>query len=135
MENTPQINTSGLMALLMGYLLVVGIIMVFVIICEWRIFTKAGKPGWACLIPIYNLIVFLEIIGKPWWHMFLLLIPFYNIYLGIKYVNLFSKSYGQGVGFTVGLLFLNIIFMAIMAFSSSIKYVGPAGAPAPVPVS
>ncbi|HTA82826.1 MAG TPA: DUF5684 domain-containing protein [Bacteroidia bacterium] len=136
MGNNPQIGIGALVAFLAAYMLIVGIIAVFVVICEWKILTKAGKPGWACLVPIYNLIIFLEIIGKPWWYIFMFLIPIYGWFiLPIICINRFSKSYGQGVGFTVGLLFLPIIFIAITAFSSSIKYVGPGGVPAPVPAS
>jgi hypothetical protein len=90
----------------------------------WVIFTKAGKPGWASLIPIYNIIVLLEIVGKPWWWIFLVLIlPFI---FGIWMLNLLSKSFGKGVGYTLGLLFLGFIFFPILAFGDA-KYTGPAG--------
>jgi hypothetical protein len=92
----------------------------------WKIFTKAGKPGWACIIPIYNIIVLLDIVGKPWWWLLLMLIPFVNFVLLIWVYNLLSKSYGHGVGFTLGLIFLGFIFIPILAFGDS-KYVGPAG--------
>jgi len=127
METTPHL-TAGLLALGVVFFCIIGVIALITIIIEWMVFAKAGKPGWACLVPIYNAIVMLEIIGKPWWHMFLFLIPFYNIYLIIKYTNLFAKSFGQGTAFTVGLLFLNLIFLGVIAFSKNIKYVGPAGA-------
>lgn len=140
METTTEISKGGLMALGMGAMIAVILFVIAIAVLEiiilWKVFTKAGKPGWACIVPIYNAIVMLEIIGKPWWHMFLFCIPFYNLYLLIKYTNLLSKSFGQEVGFTVGLIFLPIIFLAILAFSGSIKYVGPGGAaPIPVPVS
>ena len=124
---------NQLVALLAAYLLVIGIIAVFMIVCFWIIFTKAGKPGWAAIVPIYNYIVILEIIGKPWWWLLLALIPIVNIVIIIMVINLLAKSFGQGVGFTLGLLFVGIVFYPILAFSSSIKYVGPGGvAPAPV---
>lgn len=101
-------------------------IAVFMIICMWKIYTKAGKPGWAAIIPIYNIIILLEIIGKPWWWFFLMCIPLVNlIILIIVYHNL-SVSFGKGAGFTVGLIFLSIIFFPILAFSDA-KYVGPGG--------
>lgn len=92
----------------------------------WKIFTKAGKPGWACIIPIYNIIVLLDIVGKPWWWLLLMLIPIVNFVLLIWVYNLLSKSFGHGVGFTLGIIFLGIIFIPILAFGES-KYVGPAG--------
>lgn len=139
METTTNVSPAGLFAFtaaaLMMILVIASIIALITIIIHWRVYTKAGKPGWACIIPIYNAIVMMEIIGKPWWHIFLFLIPLYNIYLLIKYINLFSKSFGQGTAFTIGLIFLNTIFLAVIAFSSSIKYVGPAGATNVTPIS
>lgn len=94
----------------------------FLIICQWKIFTKAGKPGWACLIPIYSGIVLLEIIKKPVWWIFMLLIPFANIYFAIVIMNELSKSFGKTAAFTVGLIFLPFIFYPMLAFGDA-KYI------------
>lgn len=118
----------GLFAALLVPILIGIILMVLMIIANWKIYTKAGKPGWACIIPIYNIIVLLEIVGKPWWWLLLMLIPFVNLVLAIWMLNLLSKSFGHGTGFTLGLLFLSVIFYPILGFGSS-KYIGPAGAP------
>ncbi|QHS62504.1 DUF5684 domain-containing protein [Chitinophaga agri] len=105
-------------------------IMVFYTICNWKIFTKAGKPGWACLVPIYGTIVMLEIVGKPWWYIFMFMIPIYGWFvLPIQLTHHLSKSFGKDVGFTLGLLFLGFIFVPLLAFSSDIQYVGPYGNP------
>ncbi|MDC0321164.1 DUF5684 domain-containing protein, partial [Akkermansiaceae bacterium] len=85
----------------------------------WKIFTKAGKPGWASIIPIYNVIVLLEIIGKPVWWIVLFLIPFVNIIISIITTNEVSKSFGRGAGTTVGLIFLPFIFYPVLAFGSA----------------
>lgn len=74
---------------------------ILAIIGLWKIFTKAGKPGWAAIIPIYNIYVLLQIINKPWWWLLLLLIPGVNIVFAIWMLNRLSKSFGQGVGFTI----------------------------------
>lgn len=92
---------------------------------------KAGKPGWACIIPIYNIIVMLEIVGKPLWWIFLFLIPGVNLVFGIWTINLLSKSFGQSEGFTVGLILLPIIFYPILGFGEA-TYKGPAAAEASV---
>ena len=105
--------------------LAVGILM---IVSYWIVYTKAGKPGWAILIPIYNIIVLLEIVGKPWWWIFLLLIPIVNIVIGIIVIHRVSLSFGKDVGFTLGLIFLSVIFWPILAFSKA-KYLGPGGVP------
>ncbi len=109
----------------MGVIIVIYLaIIVLMIASMWTIFSKAGKPGWASIVPIYNLIVLLEIVGKPWWWLLLMLIPIVNIViLIIVWYNL-SLSFGKSGGFTVGLILLGIIFLPILAFGDA-KYVGP----------
>ncbi len=101
-------------------------VVILLIVAQWKIYTKAGKPGWAVLIPIYNIIVLLEIIGKPWWWLLLMLIPVVNIVIGIWATNLLSKSFGYSEGFTVGLILLPIVFYPILGFGQA-TYKGPAG--------
>jgi hypothetical protein len=100
-------------------------ILVFYLAAEWRIFSKAGQPGWAVIIPIYSTLVFLKIIGRPWWWLLLFLIPLVNIIFLIIAVNDLSKAFGHGIGYTLGLLFLSPIFIPILGFGGS-QYVGPA---------
>ncbi|HNR42855.1 MAG TPA: DUF5684 domain-containing protein [Bacteroidales bacterium] len=102
-------------------------VVVLTIVSVWKIYAKAGKPGWACLIPVYNLLVLLEIVGKPWWWLFLFLIPVVNIVFGIWVTNLLSKSFGKNEGFTIGLLLLPFIFYPVLGLGDA-KYAGPAGA-------
>jgi hypothetical protein len=52
--------------------------MILMIAACWKIFTKAGQPGWAAIIPIYNWYVLCKIVGRPGWWVILLLIPFIN---------------------------------------------------------
>lgn len=105
------------------------IVFVIIIAAVWRIFQKADKPGWACIIPVYNIIILLEIVGKPWWWILIILfVPIGNIVLFIWSLNLLSLSFGKNQGFTVGLYFLPFIFFPILGFSNA-EYKGPAGAP------
>lgn len=124
-------NSSGLgpaEAALFGIMLIPAIITwVIIIVGMWKVFEKAGKPGWAAIIPIYNVIVLLEIVGKPVWWIVLFLIPCLNIVFGIWTMNLLSKSFGQSEGFTIGLIILPFIFYPILGFGNY-QYVGPAGA-------
>ncbi len=106
-------------------LIIVIAIWVFYIITMWRIYEKAGQPGWATIIPFYNTWVLLKMVGRPGWWLILSLIPLVNIVIGIILLNDLSKSFGHGTGFTVGLLFLSIIFFPILAFGDS-RYLGPA---------
>ena len=97
-----------------------------VLVGVWKTFAKAGKPGWAFIIPIYGNIVMLDIIGQPWTRLLWYLIPLYGLYLAIVDLNAFSRSYGKGSGFTVGLIFLGPIFWCILGFGSA-QYLGPNG--------
>jgi hypothetical protein len=101
------------------------VLTVFMLVAWWIVYTRAGKPGWACIIPIYNIIVLLEIVGKPWWWIFLMLVPFVNIVIAVIMYHNLSLSFGKGVGFTVGLLLLPIVFLPILAFGDAI-YQSPA---------
>ncbi|MDH5608761.1 MAG: DUF5684 domain-containing protein [Cyclobacteriaceae bacterium] len=108
-----------------GILVYVALI-ILMIASMWKMFEKAGKPGWAAIIPIYNFIVLLEIVGKPAWWIILVLIPFVNFVILIWITNLTSKSFGNGVGFTLGLIFLPFIFYPVLGFGSA-TYKGAAG--------
>src|SRR3990172_3937961 len=77
-------------------------IVVLMIASMWVVFTKAGQPGWAALIPIYNLIVLLQIVGRPIWWFLLMLIPFVGIIVGILVMIDLAKSFGKSVGFAIG---------------------------------
>lgn len=100
-------------------LLIVGVVM---IIANWKIYTKAGKPGWASIVPIYNYVVLFQIAKMSPWLILLLLVPIANVVVLIMlYVNL-SKAFGKSSGFAVGLIFLNLIFTLILAFDDS-KYI------------
>ncbi len=121
--------SSGLSGMSPVMIIIWAIVMLFLIASEWKIFTKAGKPGWAILIPIYNIIVFLQIVGRPVWWIILLLIPVVNFIIFIILINDLSKSFGKGVGYTLGLLFLGIIFVPLLGFGSA-EYVGPGGSSA-----
>ena len=102
------------------------VLMIIVIVGTWKMFEKAGKPGWASLIPIYNFIVLLEIVGKPLWWIVLMFIPIVNIIIAIWVTNLLAKSFGKSEAFTVGLIFLPFVFYPILGFGSA-QYKGPAG--------
>ncbi|MBE7177220.1 MAG: hypothetical protein INR69_12490 [Mucilaginibacter polytrichastri] len=118
--------SAGIMAGIgiFGFLVCLAIT-VLTIAGAWKTFEKAGKPGWAAIIPIYNIIVICEIVGKPLWWVVFLFVPCANIVVGIWLLNLLSKSFGQSEGFTVGLALLGFIFWPILGFGSQYKYLGP----------
>jgi len=97
----------------------------------WKVFEKAGQPGWAAIIPIYNLIVLIQIAGKPIWWILLYFIPIVSLIVGIIVLHNISVNFGKGVGFTLGLIFLSPIFFPILAWGDA-EYRGPtAGTPVP----
>src|SRR5437660_912103 len=100
-----------------------------IIVAMWKVFTKAGQPGWASIIPIYNLYIWCKIVGRPWWWILLMLIPFVNFIVAIILCIDMAKSFGKGAGFGIGLALLGIIFWPILGFSSA-QYQGAAAAKA-----
>lgn len=105
-----------------------GLVGLLTIIAMWRIFTKAGQPGWAAIIPIYNVYVLLKVAGRPGWWLILFIIPFVNIIFGfILFVDV-AKSFGKGAAFGIFLLgIFSVIGYSILGFGSA-TYQGPAGA-------
>ena len=100
------------------------IVCIVILVAQWKIFTKAGQPGWACLIPFYDAWVLYKIVCGRGKAMFRLLIPFYNIYWIIKTDLNLARAYGKSTGFGVGLIFLAPIFLCILGFDKS-EYAGP----------
>lgn len=94
------------------------------LIAMWRIFQKAGQPGWAVLIPIYNAIVEYRVICGRESAFLRLLIPFYNIYWLIKSMIALAHAFGRSTGFGWGLVFLSPIFLCILGFGPD-QYLGP----------
>ncbi len=117
MENTNIAIFSG------TFFIVWLVIAVFYIYAFWRIFEKAGQPGWASIIPIYNVYVLIKIVKKPGWWLILMFIPLVNFVIGIIVTLELAKVFGKDIGFGLGLLFLGFIFYPILAFDNS-KYIG-----------
>jgi len=92
---------------------------VLMVAAMWKVFTKAGKPGWASIIPIYNIIVLLSIAGKPTWWFILLLIPIVNLVIAILMYVALAEKFGKGGGFAMGLVFLGFIFFPILGFGGA----------------
>lgn len=129
MNEMDQQAMQNLQGIGTGVLVAYFAFLILMVVSFWKIYAKAGKPGWAAIVPIYNIIVLLEIIGKPWWWLILMLIPLVNFIVLIIVIHGLSVSFGKGAGYTVGLIFLGIIFYPLLAFGDA-QYVGPGGAKA-----
>ncbi len=102
-----------------------------VIAAQWKIFTKAGKPGWAAIIPIYNLVILMEIVGRPLWFIVLFLIPFVNIIALILVMMDLAASFGKDMIFAVLLILFSPIMFLVLGFGDA-QYVGPRAAKNPI---
>lgn len=102
---------------------------VLAIVGLWRVFTKAGQPGWAAIIPIYNVYVMLKVVGRPWWWLLLLLIPLVNIIILLIVSMDLAKSFGKGafVWGIILLFFLSAIGYILLGFGDA-QYKGPSAA-------
>lgn len=96
------------------------------IAATWRIFVKAGEPGWASLIPVYNTYVLFKITWGKGLKFLLLLIPVYNIVVIIQTMSKLAKAFGKSNGFAIGLVLLSPVFMLLLAFGDS-RYMGVPG--------
>jgi len=94
-------------------------LMIVVIAGAWKTFAKAGKPGWGVLIPIYNVILLLQIADKPLWWIILFFIPLVNIVVAILIQIEIAAKFGKGAGFGLGLAFLGFIFYPILGFGDA----------------
>ena len=103
------------------------IIAAFFIYVGWRIFEKANQPGWAAIVPIYNLVVTLQIVGRPMWWIILFIIPVVNFIMAAVISIDLAKSFGKSTGFGLGLWLLGFIFGPILAFGDA-QYQGPCAA-------
>ena len=126
----PEVGAGGIMALLMSCCCPLAIMLVFLVpmlMGMWKTFAKAGQPGWAAFVPIYNIIVMMNIIGQPASRVIFHLIPFVQIYFAIVDTLALVRCFGKDVGFLLGLMFLPVVFWPILGFGSA-QYTPPAGA-------
>jgi len=100
------------------------VILVLVIAGVWRTFEKAGQPGWAVLIPIFNIYIMLKVAGRPGWWLLLFLIPIVNFVIAIIVAIDIATAFGKSALFAIGLVFLGPIFYMILGFGDA-KYSGP----------
>ena len=110
-------------------------VIALMIVGMWKVFSKAGQPGWAVLIPIYNIYVLCKIAGRPGWWCLLYAVPIVSMIIAILVSLDVAKQFGKGAGFGLGLAFLGPIFYPILGFGdATYGYDTPPPVPAPEPV-
>ncbi len=125
-----QSSNAGSVGGAIGGLLFCGIyllVTVLVVAGFWKTFEKAGQPGWAAIVPFYNLWVLCQVAGRPGWWFILFFIPIVGLVISIMVSLDMAKAFGKGVGFAIGLILLGPIFYCILGFGSA-QYQGPAAA-------
>ena len=111
---------TGAIAAFIGVVWIIAMGMcVLQIIAMWKIFTKANKPGWASIVPIYNIYTLLQIAEGPTWYLLLLIIPVANIYATFKMYIELAHKFGKDTGFGIGLVLLNPVFILVLAFGGA----------------
>lgn len=119
MNDTSSVNSE------MFYgIIIICILSIICIISFSKLFKKAGKPEWAIIVPIYNIIVYLEIIEKPWWLFILIFIPYINIIFIIWSLILFVRKFGDNGWLGLVLLLFPFIYLPLLAFDKDVKYLG-----------
>lgn len=93
--------------------------LVLMIAANWKVYGKAGKPGWGAIVPIYNVVLLLEIVNRPSWWILLLFVPVANFVVTIMLLVDLAKSFGKSVSFALGLIFLPFIFFPMLGFGSA----------------
>jgi Family of unknown function (DUF5684) len=108
-------------------------VIVIVLAGFWKVFVKAGQPGWAAIIPFYNIYILCKIAGRPGWWLILFLIPLVNIVISLLVCLDVARNFGKSTGFGIGLWLLGIIFFPILGFGSATYQPTPPSVPTPAP--
>jgi hypothetical protein len=108
--------SAGGIAVIVVVMLAIGL---FYVACMWKIFVKAGEPGWYAVIPILNTYTLIKISGRPGWWLLLMLIPCISFVIAIIVMIDLASAFGKSSGFGLGLAFLGFIFLPILAFGDA----------------
>jgi hypothetical protein len=106
------------------FLLVVLVVILFYVVASWKLFSKAGVPGWGAIVPIYNIYLWCKIAGRPGWWVLLFIVPLVNVIVHLIVSLDVAKSFAKSGAFGVGLWLLAAIFVPILGYGPS-TYVGP----------
>jgi len=116
--------TAAVASISAGYIVACLALVVVSLVGMWKVFMKAGKPGWAAIVPFYNLYCLFEMSFGNGWLFLLTFVPCANVVVTVMCYFKLAKAFGKGVGFGFGLLFFNFIFMMILGFGDA-EYIGP----------
>ena len=124
MSSSDVMYTAAAASIGVGYFVVCFALIVVTLVGMWKVFEKAGKPGWAAIVPFYNLYCLCDMSFGNGWLFLLTFVPCANFVVAIMCYIKLAKAFGKGIGFGLGLLFFNFIFMMILGFGDA-EYIGP----------
>lgn len=124
MSSGDVIYTAAAAGIGVGYIIFCLALVVVSLVGMWKVFEKAGKPGWAAIVPFYNLYCLFEMSFGNGWLFLLTFVPCVNFIVTILCYFKLAKAFGKGIGFGFGLLFFNFVFMMILGFGDA-EYIGP----------
>ncbi|MGH7295789.1 MAG: DUF5684 domain-containing protein [Polyangiaceae bacterium] len=116
-----QMDSGGGGAGIVGILVMIIELAIAVVVIAgiWKVFVKAGEPGWAAIVPIYNILVMLKIAGKPVWWIVLFLIPVVSFVVAILVAISIAQRFGKSTGYGVGLALLPFVFYPMLGFGDA----------------
>ncbi len=120
-------STTGYDAAAMGalgaglaiYYIVALAISIVMLVALWKVFVKAGEPGWAAIVPIYNIYVLFKIAMGNGWLFLLCFVPLVGAILALIVYFKLATAFGKGAGFGIGMIFLTPIFLCMLAFGDA----------------
>lgn len=124
MSSNDVMYTAAVASISVGYIIVCLVLVVVSLVGMWKVFEKAGKPGWAAIVPFYNMYCLFEMSFGNGWLFLLAFVPCANFVVAVMCYFKLAKAFGKGIGFGFGLLFFNFIFMMILGFGDA-EYIGP----------
>lgn len=124
MSQMVGVLAGGAILFFMVIFLLIFAFCVLLIIAQWKLFKKAGQPGWAAIIPFYNAYVLTKLTWGNGWLFLLSILPIGNIVFSVFTCIKLARVFGKGAGYAVGLIFLPVIFIPMLAFGNSV-YLGP----------
>ncbi len=109
----------GFMAVFQTIQFISWVLAILMLVCMWIIFKKCGQPGWASVIPVYNLVALCRCGGLSGWWTLGVFVPLLNLFAWFYIMLRLAQRFGKGAGFAVGLFLLGFIFLPILAFGKS----------------
>ena len=119
--------SAGSASVLVVFALVFVLLGILFLVGAWKMYKKAGKPGWAAIVPIYNVLVLCEIIGRPWWWLVLMFVPFISLIVSAIMAIDQAKAFGKSTAFGIVAMWLFPVVGTLMLGFGSAQYVGPGG--------